>query len=96
MEDETKSLVRLGAALGAVEEVLLDVVQDGEPGAAGRIGGGVLAVRASDALDDRTCGMFESALGMHGEQRRRSIPVAARIASTMETAAMSCLKAIVN
>lgn len=40
----------LSTALAAVEEVLLDVLKNGEPGAASLIRGSVDAVSASDAL----------------------------------------------
>ena len=51
---QTEGLVSLSSALTAVEEVGLDIVQDGEPGAACCVGSGVLAVGASDATSDST------------------------------------------
>ena len=47
---QTERLVSLSTALAAVEEVLLDVLKNGEPGAASLIRGSVDAVSASDAL----------------------------------------------
>ena len=47
----------LGTALSTVEEVGLDVVHDGEEGAARRVGRGVLAIGAGDAAGDGTCRM---------------------------------------
>ena len=48
VEGQTKGLVDLLTALAAVEQVLLDVVANGEESAAGRVGRGVHAVGASD------------------------------------------------
>ena len=49
---QTERLVRLGTALGAVEEVLLDILQDIEPGAASCVRDG-LAVGARRPPVDR-------------------------------------------
>ena len=51
VEGETKGLVRLFGAL-VVEEVLDDVVPDGEEGAARRVRRGVDAVRACDTASE--------------------------------------------
>ena len=53
MEGETEGLVRLFGAL-VVEEVLNDVVPDGEEGAARRVRCGVLAVGARNASRKRS------------------------------------------
>lgn len=39
----------LSAALGTLEEVLLNILQNREPGTACSISGGVLAIRACDS-----------------------------------------------
>lgn len=54
VEGDAEGLVRVLAALGTVEEVLLDVVADGEERAARRVGRGVLAVGAGDAARERS------------------------------------------
>ncbi len=53
VEGETEGLMCLLCAL-VVEEVLHDVVPDGEEGAARRIGRSVLAVGASDTTGERS------------------------------------------
>ena len=55
MEGETEGLVDVLAALAAVEQVLLDVVADGEKGAAGRVVHHVYAVGTGDTADERAC-----------------------------------------
>ena len=45
----------LSVALTTVEHILLDILENGEPGAAGRVCRSVLAIRTSDTLGDRTC-----------------------------------------
>ena len=52
MEDETEGLVGLLRAL-VVEEVGDDLIADGEEGAAGGVGRGVLAVGTGDAAGER-------------------------------------------
>ena len=51
MESQTKRLVDLLAALAAVEQVRLNVLEDGEEHAAGLVGRHA-AIGASDALGD--------------------------------------------
>ena len=46
----------LSNALAAVEEIGLDVLEDGEPSAARRVRSRVLAVGTGDAAGDGTCG----------------------------------------
>ena len=53
VEGETEGLVRLLRTL-VVEEVVHDVVSDGEERTASRVGCGVLAVRACDAARERS------------------------------------------
>ena len=53
------------ATLPVIEQILLDIVTDGEKGATGSIHGAVYAIRASDPLDDRSYGMVKSV--KHGE-----------------------------
>ena len=50
---QTKGLVSLCGTLRAIEEVLLYILEDREPGAASGVGGSVLAVGASYSLSDR-------------------------------------------
>ena len=59
---QTDRLVRLSAALGTLEQVLLDVVADREERAACRVRRSVLAVGASDAASERSCQTGESGL----------------------------------
>ena len=49
VEGEAERFVHLLTTLAAVEEGFLDILKDGEPGATGCVGGGVLAVWAGDA-----------------------------------------------
>ena len=53
MESQAQSLVSLVVALTPVEEVLVQVVPNCKETTAGRVGRGVLAVGASDALGER-------------------------------------------
>ena len=53
---QTKRLVRVLAALAAIEEVGLDVVASSEERAAGCVGRGVLAVGAGNTLGKRGVG----------------------------------------
>ena len=55
VEGQTKGLVDLLAALAAVEQVLLDVVANGEQSAASGVGRGVHTVRASDPTGEGAC-----------------------------------------
>lgn len=55
MEGETESVVGNIIALTAVEEILLQIVTDGEERAAGRVRSTVDAIRAQRTLDGRTC-----------------------------------------
>ena len=55
MEGQTEGLVDVLATLAAVEQVLLDVVADGEKGAAGRVVHHVDAVGTGDTADERAC-----------------------------------------
>ena len=54
VEGETERLVGLLSAR-IVEELGHDLVPEGEKSAAGRVGCGVLAIGASDALGERGC-----------------------------------------
>ena len=53
VEGQTEGLVNVLSALAAVEQVLLDVVADGEEGAAGRVVHHVDAIGTGDAADER-------------------------------------------
>lgn len=55
VESQTKGLVGLLAARAVIEEVLLDIIEDGEQRAARRISRGVLAIWASDAAGEGSC-----------------------------------------
>ena len=54
VERETEGLVRLLSA-GVVEELVDNLVPNGEESAAGRISRGVYAIGTSDALGERGC-----------------------------------------
>ena len=54
VEGQTKGLVDLLTTLAAVEQVLLDVVANGEQSTAGGVGRSVHAVGASDPAGERT------------------------------------------
>lgn len=51
---QTERLVNVFTALAVVEEVLLDIITDGEQRAASCVGGCVHSVGASDTPDDGT------------------------------------------
>ena len=55
VEGEAEGLVDVLATLAAVEQVLLDVVADGEKGAAGCVVHHVDAVGTGDTADERAC-----------------------------------------
>ena len=55
VEGQTERLVDLLAALATVEQVLLDVVADGEKSAAGCVGSSVYTIRAGNPAGDGTC-----------------------------------------
>ena len=58
MKRETERLARLLTAR-VVQELVDDLVPDGEEGAACSISRGVLAIRASDPLSERSCSFDE-------------------------------------
>ena len=59
VEDNTKRFVDLLATFAAIEEVLLDIINDREQGAACLVSSSVLAVRASNTPGQ---GSYEGAL----------------------------------
>ena len=71
---QTKRLVSLCIALAAQEEVLLDVVEHGEPSAAGGIGGGVNAIGTGDSLGDGTWQGVTVNVPLFGRHHRSQSP----------------------
>ena len=95
VEGETEGLVHLLTALAAVEEVLLDVVADGEERAAGGVRRNV-AVSAGHLAGDSTyqpCQVVSRRTGSD-EQARKTVPLATWRAASTETKEASILNAI--
>lgn len=55
MEGETEGLMCFVPTLSSVEQVLLQIVTNGEQAAAGSVGRGVYTVRACNTLRDCSC-----------------------------------------
>ena len=92
VEGQPEGLVSFLSAL-VVEEVLDDVVPDGEEGAASRVGGSVPAIGTGDTASDRSFCERNVKTSMMDEHAT-CVPVAPWRAATMETAASRALKAI--
>jgi hypothetical protein len=91
---QTESLVSLGVALATIEQVLLDIFQDREPGAASCVCGSVNAVGARNTPGDSTCSSCQYLFVI--SMKVAALPLAAWKVSTTERAATSCLKAMAN
>ena len=87
----------LSTALATLEEVLLDIVEDGEPGAARCVGRGVDTVGACNPAGDRSYMRNKSpssARRMRARVRQKRVPWTALRESAMESAAARRLKAM--
>lgn len=82
------------AALAAVEQVLLDVITDGEQSTAGCVGRSVHAIWASYASGDRSYGWKKVSIEENTVCSNRYEPCEKGSARAMERAAASCLKAM--